>query len=107
MTGLENIISEIDTDASDAAALRIKEANQKAEEILADAKKECEQKLFLIKEKIEGYSGISISFHGDVENDIIKLPSGFKHVRTSIENECESFGKIIQWYDEKNYVKKE
>jgi AraC-like DNA-binding protein len=70
-----------------------------------EAKKECEQKLFLIKEKVEGQSGISISFHGEVVNDIAKLPSGFKHVRTSIENECESFGRIIQWYDEKNYVK--
>ena len=104
---LKNILEEIfsttqiyDLDFERIGILLTSNAQEKQ-----DAKKECEQKLFLIKEKIEGYSGISISFHGDVENDIIKLPSGFKHVRTSIENECESFGKIIQWYDEKNYVK--
>ena len=43
MTGLENIISEIDTDASDAADQKIKEAEKKAEEILADARKDCER----------------------------------------------------------------
>ena len=68
---LKNILEEIfltnqiyDLDFERIGILLTSDAREKQE-----AKKECEQKLSLIKEKVEGNSGISISFHGDVEND--------------------------------------
>ena len=54
MTGLNNIIGEIDTDASSAAEQKIADAEKKAQEILSDAKSECDrikkEKLFCKKE---------------------------------------------------------
>lgn len=43
MTGLNNIIGEIDTDASSAAEQKIADAEKKAQEILSDAKSECDR----------------------------------------------------------------
>lgn len=71
-----------------------------------EAKQQCEQNLAYVKEKMENNSGISISFHGDAITDIGRIPSGFKHIRTLLDNEYESFKGIIQWYDEKNLVRK-
>ena len=43
MTGLDNIIGEIDTDASSSAEQKIAEAEKKAREILTEAKDECDR----------------------------------------------------------------